>query len=113
MESTLYAMAPNPGAQGQGAAPAGPAASLFSSPLPLLLLIMAFFYFIMLRPQQKAEKERKALIRALKSGDQVVLSSGIYATVVKVNEDDTLILKVAEGVNVRAARHSVDTLAKK
>lgn len=108
MESTLYAMSPNPGTQ--GAAPSGPASFLQFLPL---VVIFALFYFILLRPQQKAAKQRKEMVAALKVGDNIVTSSGMYGTVVKINEDDTLQVKIAEGVNVKMARAAVESAAKK
>jgi preprotein translocase subunit YajC len=112
MESTLYAMAPNGASQPGQPAPSGPAA-FFASPLPLLALMALFFYFMILRPQQKQAKQRQEMIKAIKAGDQVITASGIFATVVKVNDDDTLQLRIAENVAIKATRQSVDSLAKK
>ena len=54
-----------------------------------------------------------AVLKTLKEGDKVVLVSGVYATIVKVDEsDDVMTLKIAEGVNVKAARSAVERLQK-
>ena len=103
--SQLYAMAPGPAAD--GAAAPNPILSLMP-----LVIIFALFYFLFIRPQQKQQKERDGLLKGLKEGDKVVLVSGVYATVTKVEDEDTLRLQIAEGVNVKAARSSVERLQK-
>ncbi len=108
-ESTLYAMAPTaPGSDAGGAA---------SAPNPLiqfapLLLIVVVFYFLMWRPQQKQAKQRKAMLEALKSGDEVVTSGGMLGTLQKVEEDRVLV-RVAEGVNVRMLRSAIEAVPKR
>jgi preprotein translocase subunit YajC len=106
-ESTLYAMAP--------AAPGADAGA--SAPNPLiqfapLLLIVVVFYFLMWRPQQKQAKQRKAMLESLKAGDEVITSGGILGTLQKVEEDKVLV-RLAEGVNVRMLRSAVEAVPKK
>ena len=106
LESTLYAMAPAP------TAPGAPAPNPLVSLMPLVIIV-GMAYFLLFRPQMKAQKERTNLMKALKEGDKVVLVSGVYATVVKVDEaEDVLTLKIAEGVNVKAARSAVERTQK-
>jgi preprotein translocase subunit YajC len=101
-ESTLHAMAPSPAAAG------GPAPNPLLSMMPLVIIV-AMAYFLLFRPQLKAQKERANMMKALKEGDKVVMVDGIYATIVKVDEaEDILTLKIAEGVNVKAARSAVE-----
>lgn len=104
--SQLYAMAPGAGSAG---APAGnPLVGL----LPLVV-IFGLFYVLFIRPQQKQAKERENLLKSLKEGDRVVLVSGVYAVVTKVEEDgEVLRLQVAEGVTVKAARSAVERFQK-
>lgn len=105
-ESTLHAMAPAPAAAG------APAPNPLISLMPLIIIV-AMAYFLLFRPQLKAQKERTEMMKKLKDGDKVVLVSGVYATVVKVDEgEDVLTLKIAEGVNVKAARTAVERLQK-
>jgi len=68
--------------------------------LPLILLF-GIFYFLIIRPQQKQQKEHQAMLDALKKGDKILTSGGLYAEVVKVEEDfikiklnDTTIVKL-------------------
>ena len=68
--------------------------------LPLIFLF-AIFYFLIIRPQQKQQKEHAAMLEALDKGDNIVTSGGLLAEVVKVEEDfikiklnDTSIVKL-------------------
>ena len=70
--------------------------------LPLILLF-GIFYFLIIRPQQKQQKEHQAMLDALKKGDKILTSGGLYAEVVKVEEDfikiklnDTTIVKLSK-----------------
>jgi preprotein translocase subunit YajC len=67
------------------------------------------FYFLLIRPQSKARKETEARLAKLKAGDEVVLSSGFYATIDRV-EDKDLWLKLGTSV-VKARRSAVAALA--
>ena len=60
--------------------------SVIGSFLPLILLF-AIFYFLIIRPQQKAQKEHKLMLEALKKGDKIITTGGLIATIVKPEED--------------------------
>ena len=60
--------------------------NMFVTLVPLIL-IFVIFYFILLRPQQKKAKEQAEMLKTVKSGDKIVTSSGILATVITVKED--------------------------
>ena len=77
--------------------------------LPILVFMTIIFYFIILRPQQKRAREAKALVAALKSGDRVVTSSGIYGLIANIT-DRTVMVKIAEGVKVEMDRSSITTV---
>jgi preprotein translocase subunit YajC len=77
----------------------------------MMVVIFAIFYFIMIRPQQKNMKEHKAMLDAIKKGDEIVTAGGIYGTVEGVNSD-TLTVKIAEGVKVKMTRSSVGDIVK-
>jgi preprotein translocase subunit YajC len=87
------------------AAPGG-AAGAFTSFVPLIL-IFAIMYFLLIRPQQKKQKEHKAMVEALRRGDQILTQGGIIGKVAKVNDDGVLEVEIAEGVKVRMPRHTV------
>ncbi len=78
--SELLAFAAPPSG-GQGAQPQNPLMAF----LPMVLLVVVF-YFILIRPQQKRQKEQRKMIEALKSGDKVITSAGIVGEVVSVKE---------------------------
>ena len=92
-------------AYAQAAGDAG-AASAFASFIPLIL-IFAIMYFLLIRPQQKKMKEHKAMVEALRRGDQVLTQGGIIGKVTKVNEDGTAEVEIAEGVKVKVLRHTI------
>ena len=75
-----------------------------------LLLIFVVFYFLLIRPQQKKMKQHRDMIGALKRGDRVVTGGGIIGTVVKLEEDNTLLVEIAKDVRVRVARSTISEL---
>ena len=78
-----------------------------------LILIFAVFYFLLIRPQQQNAKRHRELVAGLQRGDKVITGGGLYATVVKVEDDNTVILEIAQGVRVKSARHTITDLAAK
>ncbi len=71
-----------------------------------LALMILIFYFILIRPQQRREKERRALLSAVKSGDKVLFGGGLIGTVTNVS-DKTFTIKVADKVKVDVVRGAV------
>jgi preprotein translocase subunit YajC len=63
-------------------------------------------YALLIRPQQKRVREQQSLVRETEVGDEVMTSSGIYGIVTEL-EDDTLLIEVAEGIEVRMARGAI------
>ncbi len=99
--STAYAQA----ADGAGAA------GLMSF-LPLILIFVVF-WFLMIRPQQKKMKQHREMIAAIRRGDRILTSGGIFGTVTKVLGEAELQVEIADGVRVRVARGTVsEVLAK-
>jgi len=77
-----------------------------------LILIFVIFYFFLIRPQQKKVKEHKAMVSALKRGDEVVTSGGIVGKVEKVYEDDKIDLAISENVSVKIVKSTIQSLLK-
>jgi len=75
-----------------------------------LILIFVIFYFFLIRPQQKKIKQHKAMVAALKRGDEVITSGGIVGKVVKVYDDDKIDLTITEGVTVQVIRSTIQSL---
>ena len=71
-----------------------------------LVLIFAVFYFLLIRPQRKRQKEQQHLMEELKRGDKVITSGGIYGVIESVSEDSILI-KVESGATMRVSKSSV------
>jgi preprotein translocase subunit YajC len=81
--------------------------NLFATLLPLILIVVVM-YLLMIRPQQKRQKQHAAMVSTLKSGDEVVTSGGLYGTVAGVDDRKNIIyLKISQDVKVKVERHSV------
>jgi len=71
-------------------------------------VMILIFYFLLIRPNQKKEKERKLLIDNLQKGDKVITTGGIYGVVVNVKkEEGIIVLKIAEGAKVEFAKAAI------
>ena len=85
---------------------------IIGSFLPLVL-IFAIFYFLLIRPQQKKQKDHQAKIKAVRRGDRVLTGGGIYGTVTKVMDDTEIQVEIGEGMRVRVASATLmDVVAK-
>ena len=65
-----------------------------------LVIMVAFLYFFMLRPQQKEQKKKNAMLAALEVGDTVLTTSGFYGTIIDIS-DDTVIVEFGSNKNCR------------
>lgn len=86
-----------------------------SSPLMSLvpiILIFVIFYFLLIRPQKKAQDEHKKMIASLKKNDEVITSGGIHGTIMNV-KDHTVTLKVDDNVKVEVQKNSISTMRRK
>ncbi len=85
-----------------------------SSLIVMMLLVFGIMYFFTIRPQQKKMKEHKAMVEALRRGDQVVTQGGIIGKVAKVKDDANEIeVEIAEGVKIRVLRHTITAVLNK
>jgi preprotein translocase subunit YajC len=71
-----------------------------------LVVIFALFYFVMIRPQRKRQKEQQTMMQGLQKGDKVITAGGIYGTIESVGEDN-VVIKVESGTTLRVAKGSV------
>lgn len=71
-----------------------------------IVLIFVIFYFLLIRPQQKKQKQHQKMLESVKKGDRVVTSGGVYGTVVGV-KDNVVVLKIAENVKVEFAKSAI------
>lgn len=72
----------------------------------MIIAMIAIFYFFMIRPQQKKQKEIRKAREAMKSGDKVVTAGGIYGRIKEVKET-TFIVEIAAGVTIKIDKGSV------
>ena len=79
-----------------------------------MILIFVVFYFLLIRPQRKKDKEAKQMLESLKVGDRICTIGGIYGTIVRI-KDDVLTVEVGEAktpmVFARWAIKNIDTLS--
>ena len=71
-----------------------------------LVLIFGIFYFLLIRPQRKRQKQHQELMQELKNGDRVITAGGIYGRIESLSED-SVVLKIESGTTIRIARGSV------
>jgi preprotein translocase subunit YajC len=110
---------PPPASTGQpadsGAPQPQPSGGGLQTMLVPLVLMFVVFYFLMLRPQRKQQKERELMISNLKKNDKVITSFGLYGIVKQVKpEDPDIVLCIDENkdVRIRVSKASVATLEK-
>lgn len=87
------------------AQPQGQEANPFMSFLPLLLIIVVF-YFFMIRPQMKRQKEVRQFRESLAKGDKVVTTGGIYGKIVEIKET-VVILEIAKDVEIKVDKNGI------
>jgi len=85
--------------------PEGQEANPLMSFLPLLLIVV-IFYFFMIRPQMKRQKEIRKFRSSLSKGDKVVTTGGIYGRIVEVKET-TIILEVSKDVQIKVDKNGI------
>ncbi|MFH1479000.1 MAG: preprotein translocase subunit YajC [Candidatus Omnitrophota bacterium] len=85
--------------------PATPQAPAIVQLIPFIFMF-AIFYFLLIRPRQKKQKDLEKMISELKKNDEVVTSSGIHGTIVNV-KDVTFTLKIDENVKIEINKNAV------
>jgi preprotein translocase subunit YajC len=76
--------------------------------LPIYILVfLGLIYLVGVRPQQKRRKELESIMSRLSPGDEVVTVSGIYGTITEVEDGETVLLEVAEDIDIRVAKGSI------
>ena len=75
-------------------------------------ILGVMFYFLLIRPQQKQRKDQENLIKNVKTGDKVLLNSGIFGIVSNVKEK-SLMIKIADNVKVEVLKSAVGSVVQK
>ena len=70
------------------------------------LLVLVIFYVLILRPQQKRQREHKSMLESLEKGDRILTTGGLYANILNV-KDNVLVATIADGVKVEISRTAV------
>ena len=91
---------------------AAPAAPSLINALFLPVMLIVVFYFLLIRPQQKKQKEHKAMVDALAVGTEIVTGGGVLGKVTEVGEQFVTV-EVANGVNIKVQRHSIGAVLPK
>ena len=97
----------------EGAAPA--AAPAKGNPMGMFIMIggiFAIMYFLMIRPQQKKQKEKLAMLNAIEPGDKIVTIGGIYGTVKKVKEN-SMRVQIDDHTHIELAKSSISAVVEK
>lgn len=76
-------------------------------PILFIVLIFAVFYFLLIRPQRKRQRETQQMQQNLRPGSEVVTTAGMYARVVAFEGDDSVLLEVAPGVTCRYLKQAI------
>jgi preprotein translocase subunit YajC len=92
-------------------AAAAPAQDPWVSMLPMVIILLVI-YFMIMRPQQKRQKEHKAMMAALAVGDEVSTAGGVLGKVISI-KDDFLRVEIASGVEVVVQRHTIGAVMPK
>ena len=82
----------------------------FVSFVPLILIVVVFWFFL-IRPQQKRQKEHQKMISELGKGDRIVTTGGLFGTIIKIGED-RMTVEIADKVRVQIERSQVSRLDK-
>jgi len=90
-----------------GCAPAeGEEGSGLFSMIIFLVLIFGIFYFLIIRPQRRRQKEHQYMVEELSLGDKVITVGGIYGKIESLSQD-SVVLRVESGTTIRVARNSI------
>ena len=76
-----------------------------------LIIIAVLFYFLLIRPQQKKQKEHQRLVSSVKTGDKVITAGGLHGIVANVKEN-TFLVKVADNVKIEFDKSAVTSVTK-
>ena len=76
-----------------------------------IALVVAIMYFLLFRPMQRQRKDQQKMLSGLQNGDTVVTSGGVIGTIVSIDDDDTLVIRVKPNdIKLQVTRGSVSSL---
>jgi preprotein translocase subunit YajC len=80
--------------------------------LILLAAMFALLWVLLIRPQKRKQAEQQQLLSGIEPGDEILTVGGVYGIVHEIDEDDDLVVEIAEGIRVRIARRAVAGVVK-
>ena len=80
--------------------------------LIILLAMFVLLWAVLIRPQRTKQRLQQQMLSQIDPGDEILTVGGIYGIVVEVDEDDDLVVEIADGIHVRIARRAVATVVK-
>lgn len=78
-----------------------------------MLMMVAVFYFFLIRPNQKKIRDHEDMVKALRRGDKVITAGGVIGVISKIEDDNILVLEVAENVKIRVLRDTISNVMNK
>ena len=109
--ASLFAQATNAAATTAGTDTSTQQGPPFGATLLYIPLFLAMIYFVMIRPQSQAKKKQEEVLKAAKTGDKVVTSSGIHGVITNV-KDTTVIVRVADNVKLEIEKSHLDKITR-
>jgi len=87
--------------------------STFLQTIVPLIAVFAIMYFLLIRPQQQRMKQHKQMVENVRRGDTVVTAGGIVGRVVKVKDDDEILIEIADNTQVRVLKSTLSDVRAK
>ncbi len=82
------------------------------SSLIIIIAMFALLWVLLIRPQRAKQQQQQQMLSTVEPGDEILTVGGLYGIVQELDEDDDLIVEIAEGIHVRVARRAVATVVK-
>lgn len=76
------------------------------TPIIFLVVLFGIFYFLLIRPQRKKQKEHQVMVEELRKGEKIITAGGIYGQIESISEE-SVVLKIESGITIRVARSSI------
>ena len=78
-------------------------------PIVMMLVMFGIFYFILIRPQVRKQKDHQSMLQKLGKGDEVITRGGVIGKITGVSDDGILVLELQEKVRVRVPRAYIES----
>ncbi len=82
------------------------------SSLFIIVAMFALLWVLLIRPQRAKQQQQQRMLSSVEPGDEILTVGGLYGIVQELDEDEDLVVEIAEGIHVRVARRAVATVVK-